>query len=198
MGVQASAEEAFGSADLTGKRVVLQGVGAVGGRLAILLKEKGALVTICDINKQRVAELAAEHGFDTVDDDKHLDVDCDIYAPCARGAGVNDETIPKLKCRVIAGCANNILEEERHGFDLKDRGILYAPDYVINAGGIINVSVEFIPGGYDEVEAMRRINRIGESLRQVYAIAREKSIPTAEAADLLAERRLEAGRKSVS
>ncbi|HRV80350.1 MAG TPA: leucine dehydrogenase, partial [Planctomycetota bacterium] len=103
-----------------------------------------------------------------------------------------------LKCKVIAGCANNVLEEERHGFELRDRGILYAPDYVINAGGIINVSVEFHPGGYDEVEAMRRINRIGESLRQVYAIAREGNIPTAEAADLLAERRLEAGRKSVS
>jgi len=198
VGVQASAEEAFGTADLTGKRVVLQGVGAVGGRLAILLKEKGAHVTICDINDERVAVLAKEHGFDVVADEKHLDVDCDIYAPCARGAGVNDETIPKLKCKVIAGCANNVLEEERHGFDLRERGILYAPDYVINAGGIINVSVEMLPGGYNEDEAMRRINKIGEALRQVYAIAREEKMPTAEAADLLAERRLAAGKKSVS
>lgn len=198
VGVQASAEEAFGSPDLNDKRVVLQGVGAVGGRLAILLKEQGAHVTICDINTEKVERLAAEHGFDVVDDANHLDVDCDIYAPCARGAGINDETIPRLKCKVIAGCANNVLAEERHGFDLRERGILYAPDYVINAGGIINVSVELLPGGYDEVEAMRRINRIGEALRQVYAIAREENIPTAEAADLLAERRLEAGKKSVS
>ncbi len=198
VGVQASAEEAFGTADLTGKRVMLQGVGAVGGRLAILLKEQGAEVTICDINQDKVEQLSQEHGFAVVDDADHLDVDCDIYAPCARGAGINDETIPRLKCKVSAGCANNVLAEERHGFDLRERGILYAPDYVINAGGIINVSVELLPGGYDEVEAMRRINKIGEALRQVYAIAREEKIPTAEAADLLAERRLEAGKKSVS
>ncbi|MEZ6003158.1 MAG: Glu/Leu/Phe/Val dehydrogenase dimerization domain-containing protein [Planctomycetota bacterium] len=198
VGIQASAEEAFGTADLTGKRVVLQGVGAVGGRLAVLLKEQGAEVTVCDINQERAETLAKEHGFQVVADKDHLDVECDIYAPCARGAGINDQTIPRLKCKVIAGCANNVLAEERHGFELKDRGILYAPDYVINAGGIINVSVELLPGGYDEVEAMRRINRIGEALRQVYQIAREQDIPTAEAADLLAERRLEAGRKSVS
>jgi leucine dehydrogenase len=194
VGILATAEAAFGSPDLTGKRVVVQGVGAVGGALAILLKEQGAKVTICDINSERVAQLAAEHGFDTVEESKHLDVECDIYAPCARGAGINDATIPKLKCKVIAGCANNVLAEERHGAILKDKGILYAPDYVINAGGIINVSVEVSESGYDEAEAMRRINNIGEALRQVYAISREEDIPTAEAADMLAERRLEAGK----
>ena len=99
VGVQASAEEAFGTADLTGKRVVLQGVGAVGGRLAILLKEQGAQVTICDINDEKVQRLAEEHGFAVVDDENHLDVDCDIYAPCARGAGINDETIPSSSAR---------------------------------------------------------------------------------------------------
>ncbi len=194
VGVLATAEAAYGSADITGKHVVVQGVGAVGGALAILLKEQGAKVTICDINAKRVAELAAEHGFDVVEEDEHLDVECDIYAPCARGAGINDETNPRLKCKVSAGCANNVLAEERHGQVLCAEGIRHAPDYVINAGGIINVSVEVSEGGYNETEAMRRINNISEALRQVYAISSEENIPTAEAADRLAERRLAAGR----
>ncbi|MCA9002162.1 MAG: Glu/Leu/Phe/Val dehydrogenase, partial [Planctomycetes bacterium] len=167
VGILATAEAAFGSPDLTGKRVVVQGVGAVGGALAVMLKEQGAKVTICDINEERVAQLAAEHGFDTVEESNHLDVECDIYAPCARGAGINDDTIPRLKCKVIAGCANNVLAEERHGAVLKEKGILYAPDYVINAGGIINVSVEVAPGGYNEDVAMEKINNISEALRQV-------------------------------
>ncbi len=193
VGVRATAKEAFGTDDLTGKRVLVQGVGAVGGRLAILLKEAGAKVTICDINDARVAQLQSEHGFDIVDDEKHLDVECDIYAPCARGAGVNDETIPMLKCKAIAGCANNILLEPRHAQVLRERGILYAPDYVINAGGIINVSLEVKPAGYDEKKAMELIDRIGDNLAQVYAISKRDDIPTNEAAARLAEERLAAG-----
>lgn len=193
VGVRATAKEAFGSDDLTGKRVLVQGVGAVGGRLAILLKEAGAKVTICDINDERVAQLQAEHGFDIIDDEKHLEVECDIYAPCARGAGVNDETIPMLKCKAIAGCANNILLEPRHAQVLRERGILYAPDYVINAGGIINVSLEVKPAGYDEKKAMELIDRIGDNLAQVYAISKRDDIPTNEAAARLAEERLAAG-----
>lgn len=194
VGVRATAEEAFGSADLTGRRVLMQGVGAVGGALAVLLKEAGAEVTICDINDKRVAELSSEHGFAVVDDEVHLDVDCDIYAPCARGAGINDETIPQLKCKVIAGCANNVLLEPRHAEDLRQRGILYAPDYVINAGGIINVSVELLEGGYNEAAAMAKIDGIGENLKQVFAISSGEKIPTNEAASRLAERRLAAAR----
>jgi leucine dehydrogenase len=150
IGLRAVAEELDGSTSLEGKKVVIQGVGAVGGALAVLLKEAGAEVTICDINEARVEELCKEYGFNSVKDADHLDVECDIYAPCARGAGLNDETIPRLKCRAVAGCANNQLLEARHAQDLRDRGILYAPDYVINAGGIINVAVELLPGGYDE------------------------------------------------
>jgi leucine dehydrogenase len=107
---------------------------------------------------------------------------------------LNDETIPKLACKVVAGCANNQLAEARHGQMLKDRGILYAPDYVINAGGIINVAVEMLPGGYDESAAMERIESIRHNLAQVFEIARTEDVPTHDAADLLAERRLEAGR----
>lgn len=194
VGIKATAKEAFGTDDLTGKRVVIQGVGAVGGALAVLLKEAGAHVTICDINDARVAELAGEHGFDVVDDEVHLDVECDIYSPCARGAGINDDTIPQLRCKVIAGCANNVLLEPRHAIDLRQRGILYAPDYVINAGGIVNVSVELMEGGYDESVAMGKIHRIADALGEVYAISNAEDIPTNEAAQRLAERRLAAGR----
>lgn len=193
VGVRATCKEAFGSADLTGRHVLVQGVGAVGGRLAVLLKEAGAQVTICDINDARVADLQAEHGFQVVDDETHLDVACDVYAPCARGAGVNDETIPMLKCKAIAGCANNILLEPRHAQVLRERGILYAPDYVINAGGIINVSLEVKPEGYNEKRAMELIDRIGDNLAQVYAISKRDDIPTNEAAARLAEERLAAG-----
>ncbi|MEZ5974001.1 MAG: Glu/Leu/Phe/Val dehydrogenase dimerization domain-containing protein [Planctomycetota bacterium] len=140
VGIQASAEEAFGTADLTGKRVVLQGVGAVGGRLAVLLKEQGAEVTVCDINQERAETLAKEHGFQVVADKDHLDVECDIYAPCARGAGINDQTIPRLKCKVIAGCANNVLAG-RGGATASTEGPRHRArrQYVIG-GGIISVS----------------------------------------------------------
>ena len=140
--------------------------------------------------------MQAEHGFEAVDDDVHLGIECDIYAPCARGAGINDETIPKLRCRAVAGCANNQLLEFRHSEELKRAGILYAPDYVINAGGIINVSVELLDGGYNEGVALQRIDRVYDNLKQVFQIAREEDITTREAAARLAERRLEEGRKA--
>jgi leucine dehydrogenase len=196
VGIRATVEEAFGSPDLDGKHVLLQGIGAVGGRLAVLLKEAGARVTICDINGARVDELRAEHGFEVVDDEDHMSTACDVYAPCARGAGINDTTIPLLECKVVAGCANNVLLEPRHADGLRKRGILYAPDYVINAGGIINVAMELLPGGYEEAEAMRRIEHIADSLREVFAISKRDDVPTNTAAQRLAEERLAAARQS--
>lgn len=195
MGMKAVLEEAFGSASFTGRHVLLQGVGAVGGRLAELCQEAGAKVTICDINEARVKELCAKHGFQSVPDARHLEVACDVYAPCARGATINDATIPQLKCKAIAGCANNQLLEPRHADVLKQKGIVYAPDYVINAGGIINVSIELIPGGYNEPKALEKIDRIYENLRQVFQISREQKISTHNAAEKLAERRLAAARR---
>ena len=189
-GMRAVLEEIWGSDDFTGKRVLLQGVGAVGGRLAVLLKERGAQVVICDINEERVAELHEEHGFEFVEHEGHPSVPCDIYAPCARGAGLNDETIPRLQCKAVAGCANNQLLDARHAEDLKNRDILYAPDYVINAGGIINVGMELQPGGYNEKNALERIDRIYDQLKLVFEIARTKDINTREAAAQLAEMRL--------
>ena len=130
-----------------------------------------------------------------MDESNHLSVDCDIYAPCARGAGVNDETIPKLTCDIIAGCANNILHEPRHGDVLREKGILYAPDYVVNAAGIINVSVERYPGGYNEDVAMEKINRIDDNLTEVFKLADEEKIATNFAAKRLALRRIEAAKQ---
>ncbi len=194
IGLRAVAEELDGDTSLAGKKVVIQGVGAVGGALAVLLKESGAEVTICDINEARVKQLQDEYGFDVVSDDEHLSVECDIYSPCARGAGINDDTIPLLHCRALAGCANNQMLEPRHAAVVRDRGILYAPDYVINAGGIINVSVELLPGGYNEAVAREQIARIYDNLKKVFEISRRDDIPTNTAAERLASDRLKAAR----
>ena len=189
-GLRAVLEECFGSDSFDGKRILIQGVGAVGGRMAELLKEKGAHVMICDINQERVNQLVEAHGYEAVEHEGHHALACDVYAPCARGAGINDQTIPELKCKAVAGCANNVLLEPRHADDLKARGILYAPDYVINAGGIINVACELIEGGYKEDYALKRIDRIYNNLKQVFAIAKEQGISTRDAAAHLAEERL--------
>lgn len=190
VGIGAVLGSVFESSDFTGRRILIQGVGAVGGALAVLLKQAGAEVLICDINTERVAQLCGEHGFEAVADERHLDIECDVYSPCARGATLNDETIPRLKCKAVAGCANNQLLEFRHADMLRDRGILYAPDYVINAGGIINVAVELLPGGYDEAAANRRVESISDQLTAVFKIADEKGISTREAAAQLAEQRI--------
>lgn len=194
VGLKAVVEE-YGEESLDGQHVLIQGVGAVGGRLAIMLKEAGARVTICDINQERVDELCAEHGFEAVPELEHLAIECDIYSPCARGAGINDETIPLLRCKAVAGCANNQLLEPRHAMDLMNRGIIYAPDYVINAGGIINVGVEMTEGGYDEAVALEWIGRIYGNLKKVFEISKTEGIPTSKAARQLAQARLDAGRE---
>ncbi len=196
VGLHAVAEEVWKSPELKGKHVMIQGVGAVGGRLAELLKEQGARLTICDINETKVEELKKKHGYETVSDAKHLEVACDIYAPCARGAGLNDQTIPKLKCKAIGGAANNQLLELRHAKALQQRGILYAPDFVINAGGIINVAVELFPGGYKEAASLKMIENIAVNLRQVFEIARKDGVTTHDAALRLARRRLDAGKRA--
>ncbi len=194
-GMRAVLERIRGSDRFEGSCIVIQGVGAVGGRLAVLLKEAGAHVVICDVNLERVKELSSEYGFEAIGEEQHLDVECDIYAPCARGAGVNDETVSRLSCKAVAGSANNQLLEPRHADDLRARGILYAPDYVINAGGIINVAVELLPGGYDESEALRRIDRIYDNLKLLFEISEQENISTREAAQRLAETRIAEGRR---
>lgn len=188
LGLKAALAWQLGSDDLKGRTVAIQGVGAVGSSLAKRLVEAGAKVFAADRHAERLAKLAKEIGFTPVGEEQILTMDCDVLAPCALGAVFNDHTIPALKCKVIAGAANNLLLAPKHGKDLQDRGILYAPDYVINAGGIINVGMEFAEGGYNEKNALHHIERIPEALKEVWTIARDERIPPSDAADKLAER----------
>lgn len=194
-GIEVCVEEVFGAPSLDGRCIAIMGVGAVGGRLAALCREKNADVIVSDVDRERAERVASTHGCALENDpDELLTMECDVLAPCARGGILNDATIPALHCKIIAGAANNQLAENRHAEMLAARGILYAPDYVINAGGVINIACEFAPGGYDEAEAYRRTRGIGETLRTVFRIAREQGITTAAAADRLAEQRIAEGR----
>lgn len=173
--------------DLSGVTVAVQGVGAVGSPLVERLVEAGAKVRIADRNQARVEGLVEKLGVTAVDEKDILTQDVDVLAPCALGAVLNDDTVPKLRCKVVAGAANNVLLAPEHGHKLRERGILYAPDYVINAGGIINVGCEFLAGGYNEQESLKRIERIPQALRELWQIGEREGIPANEAADRLAK-----------
>jgi len=193
-GIKASAQEAWGSEDLTGKVVAIQGPGNVGFPLGQHLVKAGAKLIVCDVNPKNIERAKTELGAEVVTTESIYDQVCDIFAPCALGAVLNDDTIPRLKCKVVAGAANNVLlDENKHAQMVTDRGIVYAPDYVINAGGIINVSLELEPGGYDEVAAVAKIRNIHEALGSIFATARERGITTHAAAQEVAERNLAQG-----
>ena len=195
MGLKACVESKFERDDLKGITVALQGIGHVGFYLAKQLAEAGANLVVTDVNEARLKEAAAELGAKVVAPDEIYGVDCDVFAPCALGAVLNDRTIPVLKCKVVAGASNNQLAEERHGADLLRRGILYAPDFVINAGGIINVSVEFLEGGYDEDVSMKRVRNIYQAIKDIIRTGDEEGIPTSQAAMVVAEKILADGRR---
>jgi len=195
LGIKAFAEEVLGRKDLAGVRVAVQGVGHVGLYLGQRLKAAGCPMVICDVNRERVEAAARELGASVCSPDEIYSRDADVFAPCALGAVVNDRTLPQLKCRVVAGAANNVLHEPRHGVELRRRGIAYAPDYVINAGGVINVSYEVAPGGYDEKVSLRKVEGIYDTLKRILRMSREKDLTTAEAADRLAEEILAEGRR---
>ncbi len=189
MGMKASAREVYGNDSLTGKRVMVQGVGHVGEHLVEHLVKEGAVVYINDIYDDRIAAIAGRFKVTAVNTDEVYDLDCDIYAPCALGATVNDDTIDKFKCHIISGAANNQLKDENiHGQMLLDRGILYAPDYLINAGGLINVAAEWETYNRDRVNA--QCEMIYNRTREIYNYAKEKNIPTYKAANQIAEERL--------
>jgi leucine dehydrogenase len=195
-GMRAAVEEAFGKKDLAGLTVAVQGVGHVGMDLCRRLRAAGAKLVVTDVNEQRVQNAVRDHGARAVGYQEIYGVECDVFAPCALGAVLNDRTIPQLKCKVVAGAANNQLAEDRHGEELVEHDILYAPDFVINAGGIINVSVEFTTGGYDEKASTARVHAIHDALRAIFATAKERGIPTSEAAVVLAEQILADARRS--
>ena len=187
-GMRAAAEERFGEPSLKSKAVAIQGLGNVGFHLASYLRKDGAKVFGCDIDADRIAR-AAELGVEIVPPDQIFDVACDVFAPCALGAILNDTTIPRLRCQVVAGAANNQLAvEARDGQALAARDILYAPDFVGNAGGLINVYNELI--GYNQERAMRGARGIYGSMGRVFAIAKREKIPTYVAADRMAEERI--------
>jgi len=187
-GIRASVEEAFGESGLEGIQIAVQGLGHVGFHLAKLLVEQKAVVTATDVDPAKMERAKAELSIECVSPDAIFDLKTDVLAPCALGAVVNDKTLPRLKCRIIAGAANNQLQQAIHGEELSRKEILYAPDFVINAGGMINVFVE--AEGYDRERAVRMTKGIYYNLRKVFEIARRDSISTSEAAERLAEERI--------
>ena len=189
-GMRACTEEVFATTSLEGRTVAVQGVGHVGYHLCRLLHEDGANLIVTDVHEAALERVVGEFGAKAVDLDEILTIPCDIFAPCALGAVLNDATMPQLRCRIVAGSANNVLAESRHGEVLSERGILYAPDYVINAGGLINVADEL--EGYNERRAVKRVMRIEESIRRIIAISRRDGVPTNVAADTLALERIAA------
>lgn len=187
-GIKASCLEVFGSADLKGRTVALQGVGKVGYALAGYLVGEGAKVTIGDIDVDNMARAVKDHGVETVPLPDIHKQECDIFAPCALGGGINDDTISEFRCKIIAGAANNQLAREEHGEKLRDLGILYAPDFVINAGGLINVEDEL--RGYDRERAMSRVEGIYKQMQHIFTLAKERNLSTAKAAELHAQERI--------
>lgn len=189
-GMKACLEYVFGTDDFTGRTVAVQGLGSVGMHLCTHLYEAGAQLIVSDIRQERIDEAVRRFGARPVSPDAIFDVECDVFAPCALGAVLNDDTIPRLKVKIVAGSANNQLAETRHGDMLKERDILYAPDFIINGGGVINVYHELIPGGYDRERVLQRVAQIRDQVAETIALAAEQNISTADAALLLAERRL--------
>ena len=187
IGIQAAVKERLGRDSLDGLRVAVQGVGNVGYDLARQLKEAGARLWVTDIHREPLVQAGRELGATVVAPDEIFGLDVDVFAPCALGAILNDSTIPQLKASIVAGAANNQLAEARHGVELMKRGILYAPDYVINAGGIIDVYHERI--GFERAALIRHIEGIRDNLMEVFERAREEERPTAEVADAIAEER---------
>jgi leucine dehydrogenase len=192
-GLRAAVAHAFGDDDLGGRVVAVQGVGAVGEPLARGLVEHGARLVVTDVDDVRAKELALELDAETAGTEEIYDAECDVFAPCATGGVLSRETIPRLRCRVIAGAANNQLAEPEDADRLAERGILYAPDYVVNAGGMIHLaSLELL--GEDVAARDERLQAIGDTLAEVFALAERRGISTAAAADAIVEERLAAGR----
>jgi len=183
--IHATVEHLFGSPDLAGRSVLVQGAGAVGAVLARELAQAGARVLVSDVDEAR----AAATGCETVAPERVVETEVDVYSPCAVGGTLDAESIPRLACRGIAGCANNQLTEPYDASRLRERGILYAPDYVVSAGGIIQL-IGLEDEGWDETQLEDRLAGIGATLRELFAEAEAEGITPAEAADRLVRRRL--------
>ncbi|MGZ8581454.1 MAG: Glu/Leu/Phe/Val dehydrogenase dimerization domain-containing protein [Actinomycetota bacterium] len=194
-GIRACLRRVFGDADLADRRVLVQGIGAVGERLTTLLHEAGATLLLADLDESRAAAMAERVGAELVPVHHVSHTECDVYSPCSIGGVLSAESIPMLRCQVVAGAANNQLATPWDAERLRDRGILYAPDYVINAGGVIHLA-GYETLGWDEAAMAARLAGIGETLIDLFEAAERGDITSAEAADRLAFERLEAASSS--
>ena len=194
MGMKAAAKYKFGSDSLEGKKILVQGVGHVGETLVKFIKEECAHVIINDINESRIKELSNKYDTNVVLGNDIYNLDLDIYAPCALGATINDNTIHQLKTKVIAGAANNQLADEvKHGKMLKEKGIAYAPDFLINAGGIINVYGEL--KGYSKEQSIKKTENIYNTTLEIFKNSDKENITTHQAAFNLAQNRIDKCKK---
>lgn len=192
MGMKAAAKEAYGTDSLEGKKVAVQGVGAVGRKLTEYLVKEKAIVFVSDISEEKLQQVSREFGAHVVSRDGIYDIPADIYAPCALGATLNNETIARLTCQVIAGGANNQLaDEQKHGALLQEKGIIYAPDFLVNAGGIMAVAAEYF-GKYSKEYLFQKAERIYDTCRTVLQQASQQKIPSYQVAMQVAEDRIAA------
>ncbi|TAL72937.1 MAG: Glu/Leu/Phe/Val dehydrogenase [Rhodanobacter sp.] len=189
-GLMATLHFRHGNEDVGKYSYAVQGCGHVGGELIKLLREQGAKVFVTDINKQAVQRCVDELGCEAVGIDEIYDVDADVFSPCALGGTVNENTIDRIKAKIICGPANNQLSTDAIGDELNRRGVLYAPDYAVNAGGVMNVSLEI--DGYNRERAMRMMRTIYYNLGRIFEISKNENVPTYRAADRLAEERIAA------
>lgn len=190
LGIRAAVKHKLGRDDLAGLRVAMQGLGHVGYHVARLLAQDGARLIVADLDPARVERAADEFGAQVVAGDEIVGVEADVLAPCALGGVINDDSLPQLSCAIVAGAANNQLLEDRHGVALHERGILYAPDYVINAGGLINIAEELGPRGYERERALAKVQVIAQTLTEVFERSDRERTPTSVIADRIASERI--------
>ena len=186
--LEATVEFLTGSKKVNGLRVAIQGIGHVGYALAELVKKGGGELWVTDTDSSVIEKAQRELGAKYVGLDEIYDLDVDIFSPCARGAILNHKTIPRLKAKAVVGAANNQLETPQDGIRIHERGILYAPDYAVNSGGIINIFIEF--QGYDENKALKKTDEIYFTIREVLERSKSSHKPSFQVADALAEERL--------
>ena len=188
--MQACCNRVYGSTSLEGKRIAIQGLGAVGHNVVGQLHDLGAKMVVADIDPDKVDAMVEKYGVETVDPEAIYDADCDLFCPCALGAIINDNTLTRLRCKIICGSANNQLKEEHHGNLLEKNGFVYAPDYITNAGGTIYDTDRLGVGGVSHERGKEKVSRIYDNMVQVFEIADRDQIPTYLAADRMAEERM--------
>ncbi|WP_420799328.1 Glu/Leu/Phe/Val family dehydrogenase [Ktedonospora formicarum] len=198
-GIRASLQQVYGSADLQGCSVAVQGIGSVGGKLVKRLIEAGAVVSIADIDQAAVEQVARDFPEVSVLPPQEVHTHpVDVYCPCALGAILSSRTIPELQCKIVCGAANNQLADEQCSDLLMQQGIVYAPDFVVNAGGLIAYADSYTPEGFQRQRALTNVERIYHTLESIFALSGQQSIATAHAADLIAEQRIAAMRQAKS